>query len=301
VSHRTKLVSLTVLSASFAILVPALATAGDRRVACTVDGSREVRFVPKNCDDKFAYFARSSDATADLAGGMDGHAGVDVGVSTHVVQLDMDEINKELRTHYVAACEAASMSPCGPGMSDFIALTQSLPGLMATLRVTLASVTTQAQRDAVVDDVRAALAVHDANEAEVVRRVMAALATSKGIEGDWLVDVTWDAAHTTCDNEPSTSSSRIWHVATSDGQVRVSQDHNIPGTSGSGPFSVLEGTYDGTTMVIRGQEAPEGESGPIYRTALTMRIVPGDRLMGKAEVTYDGVDCMIAYSVSGTR
>ena len=138
------------------LVLAATAIAGDpKKVKCPGPNGKVERYVYKDCGSQFELYSR------DMSGGLSvdvGSASGSAQASSTVVQLAMDEVNKELRTHYVAACTLATTDPCGPGMDAFQAAVKEISTVFPALRERASRVETPADAEAIGAAVRAALA-----------------------------------------------------------------------------------------------------------------------------------------------
>jgi hypothetical protein len=291
---------------SLAASSPAIAGGMSKHVCHESDGAKKKVFVPRSCSDQFSTYSR------DLSMGIDGSASAAGGsgsavLQSQVVQLQMDELNKELRAHYVASCQAASMDPCGGGMAAFVRMNERLPEVYSSLRIALARQEDPSQAAELVEEARAALAQATSQQAEQLAALLAVLESggvsardATGISGQWAVAVTPDAAATTCGSQIIESAHRVWTVEESDGQVSVIVDGAVPGSDASKVIPRLDGRLDGDRLTLTGRMPGDATHDPSVAD-YQLRRMPGDQLLGTLTISGPGYSCVMAGRVEGRR
>ncbi len=92
------------------------AVAGDfKKWRCRSGGEKRVLRVPKSCEASFRTYAKDLTVGLGASMGAKGEISGEVGAEMKTVQLQLDALNKDLRTHYVALCMGwTSPDPCDP-------------------------------------------------------------------------------------------------------------------------------------------------------------------------------------------
>jgi hypothetical protein len=286
---------------SLAVSGTAVAGGMAKHVCHTADGAKKKVFVPRSCADQFATYTR------DLSMGLEGStgpagAGGSAVLQSQVVQLQMDELNRELRAHYVASCQAASMDPCGDGMAAFVRTNERMPEVYSALRIALARQDDPAEAATLVEEARASLAQATSHQAEQLAALMAFLegqGDAGGISGQWTVTVTPDAAATTCGNQVEPAH-RVWTIEETGGVVSVVVDGAVPGSDASKAIPRLGGTLDGDRLTLTGRSPGDATRDPSVAD-YQLRLVPGDELLGTLTISGPGFPCVMAARVEGHR
>lgn len=270
------------------LLVFNASAADPKKVKCPGPNGKVERYIYKDCGAQFELYSR------DIAGGLSVDVGTAMGsaqASSTVVQLAMDEVNKELRTHYVAACTMATTDPCGPGMDAFQTAVKDISTAFPGLRERASHAQTPADAEAIAAAVRVALA--DAAPGALAQRVDQALgppvAKPTAAIGTWDVTVEADSA---CNGVPTIT--RDWTIA-----AGASPDtYTLTYVSNDRKVMELRGTPSGDEVTLVPSPA-----GSYPWLGGTIRVDSADRLVGSMRYECNTLmDTTVSdYRVAGRR
>lgn len=264
-------------------------------------GEKRVLRVPKSCEDEFSVYARELDIGVGATVGAKGTVGADLSADQQIVQLQLDALNKDLRTHYVALCMGwTSPDPCDPkAIERYETGRQALAEQAGRLR---SAVTAAGTDDKGVSALAAALADASAADADLLERLEALSERiaardnpiptpspeppSGGIAGRW--DARLDHADGQfCGPSPL-------HVEMLVRQGANDWQGNVTLLEHDGASQTLEMVADGA-----GMKATDTSNGPYHRLVLHLE---GEALSGRVERFHGGMTgCMGTYSVRATR